>query len=198
MKSNKKILLGSALICIVILAFSFVVGRDIGFTIGHTKGYNTGYDGGYDNGLNTGWEQGLVQGREQGLVQGWEYGYDNGIKIGRQGYNRWDPTHDEMSVFLMRDETNKNEYVDDEYTCWNFAADVCKNAGKENIRCALVYIAFTNYTSHAIVAFDTIDFGLVFIEPQTDDAVEVRVGLTYQVSHKYSPSGIVESYAIIW
>lgn len=110
-----------------------------------------------------------------GLIAGYSTGYDKG-KI--SGYSIHDPTYAEMEDFLRRDNTDKNRYNKDNYVCHDFAIDVIKNAEGENIRCAFVYILFSS-SDHAIVAFNTIDRGLVYIEPQNDARARVVVGETY-------------------
>ena len=92
------------------------------------------------------------------------------------GYTIKDPTYSEMMSFLRADDTDKAEYVEDEYECTGFATDLCNSAEEEGIRCAYVTLKFPGGTGHAIVAFDTIDKGLIYIEPQYDDLVRVEIG----------------------
>jgi hypothetical protein len=40
------------------------------------------------------------------------------------------------------------------------------------------YVEFED-GAHALVCFDTVDKGLVFVEPQTDELVTVAVGINY-------------------
>lgn len=98
--------------------------------------------------------------------------------------NLRDPTYLEMEEFLARDRTDSNG--DDSYICGNFANDVKKNALKEGIRCAGVIIRFGNEKifgaeerGHALVAFETTDRGVIFIEPQKDKEVKVALGVRY-------------------
>ena len=95
------------------------------------------------------------------------------------GYVLRDPSYQEMKDFLKQDETSEQEYLGNEYICVDFAADVKANAAKEGIRCAYVVIEYLGVTGHAIVAFDTTDRGLVFIEPQFDWEVEPEIGQRY-------------------
>jgi hypothetical protein len=95
------------------------------------------------------------------------------------GYVLRDPSYQEMTDFLKQDETSEQEYLEDEYICVDFAADVKSNAAEEGIRCAYVVIEYLGLTGHAIVAFDTTDEGLVYIEPQFDWEVEPEVGQRY-------------------
>jgi hypothetical protein len=95
--------------------------------------------------------------------------------IGGHGYTIVDPTYKQMMDFIRKDRTDKRQYIEDEYVCANFAMDVCNNAEGEGIRCAYVVISYPE-SSHAIVAFNTIDRELAYIEPQSDELVNLQIG----------------------
>jgi len=101
-------------------------------------------------------------------------GYE-GLMTGH-GYTIKDPTYSEMMHFLRIDDTDRAEYTEGEYECTEFSADLCNRAEEEGIRCAYVMIRFPGEIGHAIAAFNTIDKGLTYIEPQTDDLVGVEIG----------------------
>ncbi len=65
------------------------------------------------------------------------------------------------------------------YECRHFATEVDNNAEAAGLRCGFVLLCYENY-QHAVVAFETTDRGMVYIEPQTDVAIEVEVGGMYQ------------------
>ncbi len=95
-----------------------------------------------------------------------------------RGYTIEDPTYRQMMNFIREDKTDERDYAEDEYVCQNFAMDVCNNAEEEGIRCAYVIINYPD-GGHTIVAFNTIDEGLVYIEPQHDDIVNPVIGKHY-------------------
>jgi hypothetical protein len=95
------------------------------------------------------------------------------------GYVLRDPSYQEMTDFLEQDKTDKQEYSESDYVCVDFGADVKANAAKEGLRCAYVAIEYLGGTGHIIVAFDTSDRGLVYIEPQFDWEVEPEIGRRY-------------------
>jgi len=95
------------------------------------------------------------------------------------GYVLRDPSYQEMKDFLEQDDTSEQEYLRNEYICVDFAANVKANAAEEGIRCAYVVIEYLGTNGHAIVAFDTTDRGLVYIEPQFDWDVEPEIGRRY-------------------
>jgi hypothetical protein len=98
--------------------------------------------------------------------------------VNARGYpNGRDPTYEEALQFVSVDQTDRNTY-NQTYTCFNFASDFVNDALKEGYRCAYVVIEFAD-AEHAIVAFNTSDEGLVFIEPQNDEFVTLTVGQPY-------------------
>jgi len=92
--------------------------------------------------------------------------------------NLHNPTFREAVDFLEADRTDANEYVEGDYVCSHFAADVNNNAEKQGIRCALVDVRFPS-SGHAIIAFDTTDEGLIYFDPINDDRVRPVIGKRY-------------------
>ena len=96
------------------------------------------------------------------------------------GYTIKDPTYKEMLRFLEDDDTDEAEYITGEYECIEFTTDLCNRAEEKDIRCAYVSVRFPGGRGHAIVAFNTIDKGLIYIEPQYDDLVEIEIGKPFR------------------
>jgi hypothetical protein len=123
-----------------------------------------------------------------------------------RGYTIKDPTYKQMMSFIKEDKTDKRQYTKDEYACQNFAMDVCNNAEKKGIRCAYVIIDYLE-GGHAIVAFDTFDRGLIYVEPQSDELVVPVIGKHYykcvipKPGHYYKKpdyDDTIEEILIIW
>jgi len=89
------------------------------------------------------------------------------------------PTFEEMKDFLLKDTTSRKIFILNEYECRHFATDVDNNAKAAGWRCGFVLLCYER-GQHAVIAFNIIDRGLIFIEPQTDVAINVKVGGTYQ------------------
>jgi len=100
--------------------------------------------------------------------------YD-GLMAGH-GYTIKDPSYRDLMRFLAEDDTDKLTYIEGEYECTEFATTLCNRAEDEGIRSGYVTISFPDGKGHAIVAFNTIDKGLIYIEPQHDDLVEIVIG----------------------
>ena len=123
------------------------------------------------------------------------------------GYVLRDPSYQEMKTFLSEDNTSEQEYLEGRYTCVDFAAAVKSNAAREGIRCAYVVVEFRGGGGHAIVAFDTTDRGLIFVEPQFDWEVELEVGERYYQCVKPPPGNhmlkppyddTITRYVVVW
>ena len=168
----------------------YVVSYDMGDTEGYSRGYATGQDigysageqAGYSKGYNLGQSEGYDDGYNLGQTDGYDAGYDEGREAGfGHGYTLRDPTYEEAVSFLERDKTSDNEYNNDDYgvyVCSHFARDVCNNAEAEGLRCAIVHLIYIE-VGHAIVAFDTVDEGLVYFDAITDERANPEVGKRY-------------------
>jgi len=157
----------------------YVVGQEDGYSSGQVDGYQQGEVEGYQLGRQDGYEEGYLFGEADGYEAGVEVGYEEGIEdsLGH-GYMIQDPTYNQVVKFLKKDKTDQNEYVEDSYVCSYFARDVCNNAESEGLRCAYVGLIYPE-GGHAIISFNTIDEGLVYFEPQSDDMVIPVIGKRY-------------------
>lgn len=91
-------------------------------------------------------------------------------------------TWSELKLFLMQDITNTRQYVLGEYDCSEFSRDVHNNAEAAGIRAAVVHVAWTNSnTAHALNAFLTTDYGLVYVDCTGADTVaRIKVNRPYR------------------
>jgi hypothetical protein len=161
-------------------------GYEKGYSSGETDGYNEGYTSGkadgYDEGYTSGRTDGYDEGYTSGITDGYDEGYEVGIEAGLgHGYTLRDPTYRGVITFLREDKTDRNEYIEDTYgvyVCSHFARDVSNNAEEAGLRCAFVELRHLD-GGHAIIAFNTIDEGLIYFEPMTDERVRPVVGKRY-------------------
>lgn len=96
-------------------------------------------------------------------------------------YELHDPTYNEVANFIASDATDEIPYDSETFDCEQFSQLVNNNSENQGIRCAYVILYFNDTnTGHAIVGFDTVDRGMVYIEPQSDEWVEnLEVGNDY-------------------
>lgn len=104
--------------------------------------------------------------------------YNNLISLSDR-YHLHDPTYEEVLDFVEYDTTDQNVYsaVSIGYICAHFARDFNNNAEDEGIKCGIVYF-YANYYNdyyedyidfgHAISCFNTIDEGVIYVDPQDD------------------------------
>jgi len=97
-----------------------------------------------------------------------------------------DPTYQEALQFIESDQTDKNPFIYEEYTCADFATDFKNNAFKAGYRCGYVLVFFSDL-SHALNCFNTTDHGLIFVEPQEDAIVTLKIGQPYWTRIGYTP-----------
>ena len=163
-------------------------GFEEAFVIGYNTGYESGVLSGIENGETTGYQQGYIDGEEigenMGFIEGnhtafleyYQYGLDD---IKNRGYNVSYPSYPLVSSFIKKDETDKELYISGIFDDHDFAQMVKDNAFKSGIHCYYVELQFAEPPGHAIVAFKTTDRGIVFYEPQTDESVDVGIGIRY-------------------
>jgi hypothetical protein len=110
------------------------------------------------------------------------------------------PTYFEAQQFVASDKTESHPYVNDSYTCANFANDFRSHASAAGYECGIAFLYFPDTTCHAINCFNTTDKGLVFVEPQSDKIVNVAVGESYITEKSLSPyyNDTVVGYHIDW
>ena len=141
------------------------------------------YDGSYEQGYDQTYEVGY----QEGYGEAYHKGYSKGYEIGRGSSSKeaaahrvelHNPTYKEVIDFLADDKTDSNPFIKGEYVCFDFAAELNNNAEAGGIRAAYVRIRAREW-GHAVVAFETVDRGLVFIEPQSDNNVPLVIGEPY-------------------
>lgn len=165
---------------------SYIYGYQTGHEASYNQGYNQGKDAGYDAGYKSGYEAGFKPSPEQKISS---------------VYAPQNPTYQEMKIFLAQDTTNLNKYEEDEYVCTDFAAAVNNNADSKGIRCAIVDIFYPEGYGHTIVAFETTDRGLIFIEPQFDQEVKLIVGQSYSKTNNFTPAprdDTANRFLVVW
>ena len=180
---------------VILIVLSILVLAGFGslvlYSIAYSEGETAGYHGGYSAGERAGYNSGKQEGHTEGYTSGKEYGYTDGYNSGKadgyeegvqaglgHGYTLRDPTYREAVAFLKRDKTDKNEYDEETYVCSHFAREVCNNAEAAGLRCAFVTIRYPD-GGHSIIAFETIDEGLVYFDAQSDDRARPVIGKRY-------------------
>ena len=163
----------------------YLVGLEDGYTKGYDKGYQDGMDDGNTKGYDSGYSSGVVDGRQKGYDDGYSEGLDAGLDDGVIiGVDLRIPSYNEVRTFLRRDRTDRIRYDLDDFNCTDYSAAVVNNAAAEGIRAAFVgvFYADEDAADHTIVAFDTVDRGLVYFEPQSDEKVNLTLGKRFYQS----------------
>lgn len=75
------------------------------------------------------------------------------------------PTLSQLMDFLAKDYTENHSYIARVYDCSQFSRDIHNNAEAAGIRAAEVHVMFKNeFVGHALNAFLTTDYGLVYVD----------------------------------
>jgi hypothetical protein len=93
------------------------------------------------------------------------------------------PTWKELMAFIAKDKTENHAYILDTYDCSQYSRDVHNNAEAAGIRAAEVQVTFQGDTyGHALNAFLTTDYGLVYIDCTEfpDKIARVKSGKDYR------------------
>jgi hypothetical protein len=101
------------------------------------------------------------------------------------------PTWGQLMTFLSEDQTEKHPYIKDVYDCSEFSRDVHNNAEARGIRAAVVSVDFRyETTGHALNAFLTTDYGLVYVDCVSLDTIaRVKTGKEYRAVEIGSVTG---------
>jgi len=133
----------------------------------------------------------LVGATQIGINMGIEYATTNNLspvvgaasdvrEIAPAYYMETKLTYQKIVEWLAKDKTNSTPYNDDSFTCVDYSGQVKANAEADNVRCGFMYIWRDDGTAHVIVVFDSVDRGLVYVEPQFDWVIpEPKAGLVF-------------------
>ena len=113
------------------------------------------------------------------------------------------PTYEEALDFIKKDQTDEENYDYLNHNCYHFSKKLNNNAEEKGLRCGLVKITMNGPTPHAINVFDTTNKGLLFIEPQTDEIVNLSIGKNYwteclSYDKDYGTEWIIKDINIFW
>ncbi|MEK7354529.1 MAG: hypothetical protein AABZ77_08505 [Chloroflexota bacterium] len=171
------ILLTGALVAINI--FIYLGATNSTFNERIAAAFRDSYDYGYAQTFDATYKKALTNGFDKGYSKGYEISQEsNSTKPVSRLVQTHNPTYSELTAFLAADKTDSNTYVDGHYVCFDYAADVNNKADAAGIQAAYVRLRSTDW-GHAVVAFDTVDRGLVYIEPQSDQEVKLVLGQPY-------------------
>ncbi len=186
---------------LVILAF-IGVGVGAGFIIYNNLVNNV------DSAQVRGYDEGYSQGYEEGLSMGNEAGYQDGSKaalreadgldvshLNQEGYYfLYNPTYEEMLMSLTRGELNS-------------AKDILEYTKANGIRAAYVRAPIAREAKAGrvylfqLVAFETVDKGLIIIEPRSHREVKLEVGKSYSELNGFPASSYddtITSVTVVW
>ncbi len=187
---------------IVLILIVFISVEVVNYRDKIKAAYADSYDDGYAWTYDTGYQEPYVKANNKGYSKGYKIGLETGSRAGvATRVELYNPTHKEMREFLAGDWTDAKPFISGEYVSFDFAAELNNNAEANGIRAAFVLVIFPE-RRHGIVAFETIDNGLIFIEPQSDKEARLVIDKPYWPSvGKLRPrdyDDTVVEFQIIW
>jgi len=83
------------------------------------------------------------------------------------------PKLSEVEKIVKKDSTDKKRYHRDYFNCVDFSFSLVNAFLKQKVHACVAWVLFDEFqeSSHAIVAVNTSDYGVIFIEPQTDKII---------------------------
>lgn len=169
--------------------------------LGYARGHQNSNEGNNTQAYSQGKNEGYQAGYQSGLQAGYKPGSATAEQNTANKYIVRNPTYQEMKTFLAQDPTNNKVYVENKYVCVDFAAAVKNNAETKGIRCAVVDIFYPDGYGHTVVAFDTTDRGLIYVEPQFDQEVKLTVGRSYSQLNDFTSAprdDSIQRYLVVW
>ena len=186
-----------AMVLSIFLAVLMLCGGSI--FLGYVRGFQNGHEGTYTQAYSDGKNEGYQAGYQSGLQAGYKPSAPE--QQPSNEYASQNPTYQEMKTFLAQDPTNNKTYVEGAYVCVDFAAAVNNNAEAKGIRCAVVDIFYPDGYGHTIVAFNTTDRGLIYVEPQFDQEVKLVAGRSYSQLNGFTSAprdDTIQRYLVVW
>ena len=158
----------------------------------NTQGFNEGYSKGYDEGLKQGGEAGYQAGSKLGYVAA---GGPGAGSINETGfYFLYNPTYDEVMTALGKSEMGSAQAI----------LDYAKVNG---VRAAYVRVPIARPATegrvylYQLVAFETVDKGLIMIEPRSHREVKAEVGKSYSQLNGFPASpydDTITKVTVVW
>ena len=189
---------------IAFLVIAAVVGAGFGvsalISANLNKDENTARTQGYTAGYSKGYDEGLLKGNEAGYQSGSKLGYMAAGGTGAGSINEtgyyflYNPTYDEVILTLAKNQMDSAQQI----------LDYAKANG---IRAAYVRVPIAREASegriylYQLVAFDTVDKGLIIIEPRSHREVNVEVGKSYSVLNGFPAStydDTITKVTVVW
>jgi len=182
-----------AVLILVGVGASFLINRSLAQTVAAERehGYMEGRDRGYQQGWQDGHKAGYQEGGRAGYLEG--SGGDNASDEAGF-YFIYNPTYNELEEMLVESKADSAEEIH-EYAEGN-------GIRVAYVRCQLAREAAEGlvYVLH-LVAFETVDKGLVIIEPWSYRAVKVEVGQSYSEQNGFNAPGYddtITKVTIVW
>ena len=138
-------------------------GYALGYSEGHEEGEGVGYQEGREEGHDSGEKTGYEVGKEEGHASGYAGGFEEGIG---DDYLLRNPTYSEVVLMLGQSGASSAWEINNEF----------EDGG---IRTGYVSVEIMEGGAYTLVAFETVDRGLVVMSSASQKEVQLEVGRRY-------------------
>jgi len=156
------------------------------------RGFELGYVQGYDDGRTRGNIAGYQEGSKAGYAK--DNGGDGSSSDGAGSYFLYNPTYDELREILTEGEMDSAIEIHDYAEANGIRVAYVRAPIARKAREGMVYL-------YQLVAFETVDKGLIIIEPWSRREVKVEVGKSYRALNGFPLSlydDTITKMTIVW
>lgn len=101
-------------------------------------------------------------------------------RLNKMNLIEFQPTYKDIIKILSEDKTNEIPYVENDFNCIEFSFGLVKSLLERGIYSCITFIGFESNESHTLTAINTLDEGIIYVEPQTDRILfNLNVGEDY-------------------
>ena len=190
-------LVNTSIVITVLIAIG--IGGAIFMDINLNDRLNASQERGYEDGYNYGYKTGLLEGNSVGFQEGSKSSYEkvNGAYDGNSEsgfYVVYNPTYDEVLKILAESEMGSAQEIHDYSEANGFRTAYVRCLIARPALDGMIYI-------YELIAFETVDKGLVIIEPWSHREVKVEVGRSYSETNDFPTpdyDNTITKITIVW
>ena len=190
-------LVNTSIIITVLIAIG--IGGSIFMDINLNDRLTASQERGYENGYDYGYKTGLLEGNSAGFQEGSKSSYEkgNGADDGNSEsgfYFVYNPTYDEVLKLLDESEMSSAQEINNYAEATGIRTAYVRSLIAEPASKGMIYI-------YELIAFETVDKGLVIIEPWLYREVKVEIGRSYSETNGFSTpdyDDTITKVTIVW
>ncbi len=187
-------------LAVILVIIIIAVGISVSVYTNFISSADIAHSRGFDEGYTEGFSEGLKEGNEAGYQEGSKLGYleatgGEAAEIAVEGsYFLYNPTYEEMLIILGQGDMDTAQEIVDYAESNGIRVAYVRAPIARQAREGRVYL-------YQLVAFETVDNGLVIIEPWSHREVKIAVGESYSRLNGFPESeydDTVTKVTVVW